>query len=83
MNSMIAFNSNGAFNALYVMIGTIIFVIIFSVIDMLNQSWLLFKVLVLIPFCSWGKVTRVRNNFSIKVIFEANKQEKQTDSSCL
>ena len=34
MNSMIAFNSNGAFNALYVMIGTIIFVIIFSVIDM-------------------------------------------------
>ena len=31
---MIAFNSNGAFNALYVMIGTIIFVIIFSVIDM-------------------------------------------------
>ena len=34
MNSMIAFNSNGAFNTLYVMIGTIIFVIIFSVIDM-------------------------------------------------
>ena len=34
MNSMIAFNSNGAFNGLYVTIGTIIFVIIFSVIDM-------------------------------------------------
>ena len=34
MDSMIAFNSYGAFNALYVMIGTIIFVIIFSVIDM-------------------------------------------------
>ena len=37
MNSMIAFNSNGAFNALYVMIGTIIFVIIFSVIDIKSK----------------------------------------------